>query len=1186
MKVKTNYGIFRSWKCARVTKSAGNPFYFTLLLLFFLFTGSLFAQQKELSIDLTDVTIRSAITEIEKSSDYLFLLTDDVSSELNRKTSIHADRRSLQEILNEAFSDTWLAYNIVERQVSVYKNPAATAPPAVKPVAPARQQKKIITGTITDEQGEPIMAASVIEKGTTNGTVTDGDGRYSIQVAPDAVLLFDYLGFISQEVSTAGRTTIDIVLVEDTHIIDEVIVVAYGEQKRSAFTGSASVVSTDVISKRPVTNVMSALEGVTTGVQMEFGSGSMNATPSFRIRGVSSINAGNSPLIILDGVPFRGGWNNINPNDVESVTVLKDAASTAIYGARGGNGVILVTTKRVEADRDLKVNFDSRVAVSKVRQQDLYDVIESPGEYYELQYASLYNYYQDLFGYSSFNANRAANESWLKNADEGGLGYLVYTIPDGEYLIGHNGKLNPNATLGRRVTGTDGKTYFLTPDNWLDETYTTGLRQDYSLGVNGGTDKLRMRASVGYTNDQGITAAAFLERFTGRLKSVLNARKWLRITADLDISLSEYMNNTDYSDNSNNIFSNANRYAPIYPVYIRDENGDLAYDNNGVLYDYGDGTYNNSISRPINPGSNRLQEALIQPRGYSSNRVGSQFNTDFILTKHLTASFNVAYGERNQRHISLRQPFYGSSHPGGDVSVSSSKNTTLNLQQLINYSRRFDDHNIKLTLLHEFYSYNSYSLSGGRSNMFNYFGNQELAGAITMTSNSSGYSTYYSEGFGGRFMYDYLDKYHFDASYRRDASSRFHPDHRWGNFFSFGAAYLISRENFFNVSWIDELKLKASFGQNGNDNIGDHRYVDIYSLENVEGEIAVTFSNRGNKHITWETRTATNTGIEFTLFRGKLSGEIDFYNNKTTNMLASISVPYSLGYSSYYDNVGSMRNRGWEYLLRGEIIRVGDFAWNMYGTASFNKSKILQLADERKGETLYDIDGRPVAQGYSSGSKFYGEGQEYKVWYQKKFAGINDEGLPLWYVRDEDGTVSTTSVYSTATYFASGSSQPKVYGGFGGSFSWKSIELSYAFAYRLGGLGNDSGYATLMSGPYNGRTGYNFHKDVYKAWTPENPSNEFARWQYEDRYFTSSSDRWLTKADYLSFQNISLGYTIPQNVTRSLGIERLTVSAGVDNLLLLTHRKGFIPSRDFDGSVSFGYFPEMSRYMMSVSVNF
>jgi TonB-linked SusC/RagA family outer membrane protein len=1140
-----------------------------------------YSQETTLALRLHSTTIKQACKEIEKKTGLVFVFADDTEAAIVKEVDINADN-TVGYILDDLLSNTELGYKILDKQVVIYKEESKTIAPTVAKET-AQQQKKTIKGRVTDIHGESIIGANIIEKGTTNGTVTDVDGNFTLQVEENSALLVSYIGYLAQEISTAGQSSFAVTLLEDTQSLEEVVVIAYGEQKRSAFTGSAVVISSEAINRRPVSNVMSALEGISPGVQMQNTSGSPTATPSFRIRGASSIAAGRDPLIVVDGVPYESGWNNINPNDVESVTVLKDAASTAIYGARGGNGVVLVTTKKATRDKKVSITLDTKLAVSQVRKNDLYDVIDSPGEYYEQHYRAMYNYFQNVAGYNSTEANKAANASWLKNSDEGGLGYLVYTVPDGEMLIGQNGKLNPNATLGRLVTGE----YFQTPDDWVSETYKTGMRQDYNLNINGGAENISLMASLGYTKDEGITDAAFFERYTGRLNGVFNARKWLRFTANLDVAVSEYANNTDYSDNSNNIFSNANRVAPIYPVYVRDKNGNILYDENGKVYDYGNGKHNGGVSRPINPGSNRLQEALIQTRKYESMRTGAKTAADFIITPDLTATLNVAYDQVDRRYISTAQPFYGTSTPGGTTSVRAIKSKTMNLQQLLNYTKRWNDHNIKATLLHESFDYNYYYLSGSRSNMFNYFDNQELAGAITITGNDSYSQNYQSEGYGGRVLYDYKNTYNFDASFRRDASSRFHPDHRWGNFFSFGGAYLISREDFFKVSWVDELKLKLSFGQNGNDQIDDHLYVDTYRLENLDGEIAVTFLNRGNKRITWETRTAVNTGIEFEILKGRLTGGIDYYNNKTSNMLASVSVPYSLGYSSYYDNVGSMRNSGVELDLRGDIIRTKDFKWSMYLNASFNKSEVLKLAEERTGETLYDVNGNSVAKGYSHNSYFYGEGLEFRTWYLKKFAGTNEEGQPLWYVRDEkSGAISTTSTYSSASYFANGSSQPKVFGGFGGSFSWKDLQLTYAFAYRLGGYGYDSGYATLMTGPYNGRTGYNYHKDVRNAWTPENPTDDFARWQFDDRYFSSASDRWLTKADYLSLQNVSLGYNIPKNLVRRLDIEGLTVSVGVDNLFFLSHRKGFVPSRDFDGNVDFGYFPAMSRYMMNLNFKF
>ncbi len=1057
----------------------------------------------------------------------------------------------------------------------------------------AQQSGRTATGVVVDESQEPLIGVTVLTVNNPNhGTTTDIDGKFTLDaVKVGETLQIKLMGMKTIEVVFRGEP-LHITLQEDAVMMDEIVVVAYGEQKRSSFTGSASVVSADAIARRPVSNVMSSLEGVTSGVQIQSTSGAPDATPSFRIRGASSINAGRDPLIVVDGVPYESGWNNINPNDVESVTVLKDAASTAIYGARGGNGVVLITTKKAGKQEKISVTFDAKFAASTIRKSDLYDVISEPGEFYERHYQAMYNYYQNVAGYNSYRANEEANASFAGNSDKGGLGYVVYTVPDGQQLIGYNGKLNPNATLGRLVTGTDGKTYMLTPDDWVDETYKTGFRQEYNLSIKGGTDKLSLLATAGYTNDSAITEASGYERFTGRMKGMFNATKWLRVSANLDAAVSTTNSNTDYDNNSNNIFSNANRVAPIYPVYIRDEHGNYVYDENGKVYDYGDGTYNNKIQRPINTGSNRLQEALIQTRRTKSTKVGAQAAADFMITSDLTVTLNVAYDERDRRYKTTAQPFYGTSNPGGTVSVYSYKNTTLNLQQLANYSLRIGQHNFKATLLHEAFKSSYFYLSGSKSNMFNYYENQELAGAITMTNTNSYDRPYQSEGFGGRVLYDYKGIYSFDASYRRDASSRFHPDHRWGNFYSFGGAYLISKEKFFNVPWVDELKVKLSYGQNGNDNIGSsslgyHLYMDTYEIENLNGQVALTFRNKGNKEITWETRSAVNTGVEFDLFKGRLRGGVEYYNNKTTNMLAAVSVPYSLGYSSYYDNVGSMRNSGFEIDLHSDIVRTRDFKFSMYLNAAFNKSKILELAEERTGEDLYNINGEKVAQGYSSGNYFYGEGLEFRTWRMKKFAGINDEGQSMWYVMNEsNGDITTTTTYSSASYFDCGSSQPKVIGGFGGNFAWKSLELFFSFAYRLGGYAYDSGYATLMTAPYNGRTGYNYHKDTEKSWTPENRSNEFARWQYDERYFSSSSDRWLTKANYLSLQNITLSYTLPKQTVKKIGIEGLTVSAGVDNVFFLSKRKGFIPSRNFDGNLDFGYYPDIRRFLMNLKFNF
>ena len=1160
--------------------------FFTVCFIFlFMSSGAMRAVDYEVlaqtvTASFKNVSLDDVIWELQKQTDFTFIYsTNDVKG--IKIKEVNANNQNATEVLDKCLENTGLTYTVHNGVVAIKKAEVQVV------AAAAPQQKMNITGTVVDVQGDPMPGVNVLIKGTQTGAITDIDGNFTVAIdGRTATLTISFVGYTTKEVQVTAGKAVQVILEEDAVMMDEVVVVAYGEQKRSSFTGSASVVSAETIARRPVTNVLSAIEGSAPGVQIQSTSGAPDAGVSFRIRGAGSINAGKDPLIVVDGVPYDSGLNNINPNDVESVTVLKDAASTAIYGARGGNGVVLVTTKKATKQEKISVTFDAKMAASKVRKSDLYDVIKDPGEYYEQHYRALYNYFQDVSGYNSYRANQEANASWTKNADEGGLGYNVFTYPDGQNLVGYNGKLNPNATLGRVVTGADGQQYLMYPDSWMDETYMTGYRQDYNLALKGGTDKLTMLASVGYTRDTGITEAAEYERFTGRIKGTFNARKWLRVSGNLDLAKSTTNSNTDYDSNSNNIFSNVNEMAPIYPIYIRDVNGNFIYDENGKIYDYGDGTYYAGKQRPIRMGSNRLQEALIQTRRTESVKVGVQGAVDFIILPELTVTLNVAYDERDRRYISTGQPFYGTSYPGGSVSVYHYKNESLNLQQLANYTKSFGSHNFKATVLHESYDYKYFYLYGNKSNMFSYYENQELAGAITMNNVNSYSQGYKSEGYGGRILYDYRGIYSFDASYRRDASSYFDMDKCWGNFFSFGGAYLISKENFFDVSWVDMLKFKISYGQNGNDKIGSHRYTTTYEIESTADGIALPFRYKGNKNITWETRGAINAGIEFELFRGRLRGEFEYYYNKTTNMLASVSVPYHLGYSSYYDNVGDMRNAGLEFDLSGDIIRTRDFRWSMHINGSMNKAKVLKLAEERTGETLYDGTGKEVTKGYSSGNYFYGEGLEYKTWYLRKFAGVNGEGKPTWYVRDEDGTMSTTTTYSSATYLASGSSQAKMLGGFGGSFGWKSLELSFNFSYRLGGYALDRGYATLMTAPYSRHTGYNFHKDILKSWTPENPSNEFARWQYDDLYFTSTSDRWLTKADYLNLQNITLSYIVPKKEIRKIGLEGLTASIGVDDLFFLSKRKGFIPSRDFDGDLTMGYYPNTRRLLLNLKFEF
>ena len=1057
-------------------------------------------------------------------------------------------------------------------------------------------QTQTVTGVvISEEDGQPVIGASVRVENTQLGAITDVDGKFQIANVPSSAktLVVSYIGLQTQTVTI--KPNLKIMMKSDSEMLDEVMVVAYGTAKKSSFTGSASVVSSEDIGKIQTSNVANALSGKVAGVQLNNASGQPGATaPTIRVRGISSINAKNDPLIILDGVPYDGDMNNLSSQDIESMTVLKDAASNALYGARGANGVIIITTKKGNSGK-AQVTLDAKWGSNSRGTRD-YNIVKSPAQYYEMYYGALKNYFIDAKGYTPAQAHVLANQNMIdpNSQNSYSLGYNVYNIPDGEFLIGANGKLNPNATLGR-IVEYNGQKYTMLPDNWLDEVYDHGLRQEYNFNVTGGSDKSSFYASVSYLNNEGITVNSDYERLSTRLKADYQVKDWLKVGANMSYTHfdANSLGEDGSSVSSGNVFAIATQVAPIYPMYMRDGNGNIMIDKNGYKrYDYGDGftystPYGNQTDyvRPVLPGSNAYSANMLDENNSEGNVMNAVGFFEVRFLKDFKFTWNSSVDLAETRQTAFTNPYYGQyASQNGMLYKSHARHLSYNHQQLLNWKHSFNNHNIDVMLGHEAYRYKYYYLMAGKTNMFDP-NNHELAGAITENGSDSYTTDYNTEGYFGRVQYDFNEKYFLSGSYRRDASSRFHPDNRWGNFWSAGGAWIISKEDFFDVSWINLLKLKASYGSQGNDNIGNYLYVNTYTIINSAGHPAAVPSTMGNKDITWESNNNFNAGVEFELFDARLNGSVEYFLRKTTDMLFSFPLAPSFGYSSYYANVGDMRNMGVELELTATPIKTNDLTWDINLNLTHYKNKITKLPEIRKTMVL---DGHG---GYSSGEQFFGEGLPLYTYRLKRYAGVAENGEPLYYINklDADKNIigrETTTDYDAADYYDCGTALPDVYGGFGTSLTYKGIDLSIDFNYQIGGQVYDGDYARMMSSPLAGQNGSGFHADLLNAWSPENPNSTIPRLQFGDTYTNATSDRFLTSASYLSLQNVNLGYTLPVGITRSWGIEKVRFYFAGENLFLWSKRQGLDPRQSITGSVSSSYYAPMRTLSGGITLTF
>ena len=1009
-----------------------------------------------------------------------------------------------------------------------------------------------VSGNVTDAStGEPVPYASVHLDGTTLGTNSDSEGHYSISVPFDGKLVFSSIGYRTTEVTVASSGTIDVELHPDSEFIDETIVVAYGTATRSSFTGSAAMVSAEAIETRVVTSVTNALAGTASGVQIISSSGDpASGGATIRIRGIGSMSASTAPLYIVDGMPYDGSISDINPNDVESMSVLKDAAASAIYGARGANGVVLITTKRARG-QDAVIRFDAKWG-SNSRLIPQYDVITDPAQYYETHYRMMYNS-QIYAGKSPEDAYTFADAT-LFDQNNGGLGYQVYTVPQGEKFIGSDFKLNPKAVLGY----TDGE-YFYTPDDWYKETFHNSFRQEYNFSVSGTKDKFSYYGSMGYLDDGGIVNNSGFKRYTARVNAAYQARKWLKMTSNISYTHTD-AKTASYSDtfgSSANVFYITNNMGPIYPLYVRDAEGNIMYENGMKVYD----ANQTNFIRP-NIVGNAVRDNEVNRKQNYTDMVSGKFGLVVTPVEGLSVSGNIGLMNENNRYNALYSQFGSSSSTDGQTYVSHDRYFAVNTQLLAEYKTDFGGslHSLEVLAGYELYKLKIQSLEGQNDHLYDPFIGELGNADGTKSKKTSSYTAdYVTLGFLGRLQYNYGEKYFISGSYRRDASSRFADGHRWGNFGSIGTAWLISSEPFMQEAyWVSMLKLKASWGVQGNDNLYPNAsyarkyypYADNYthSYNEETGEYSLTLAYKGNEQLTWESSQSFNIGVDFELFGSYLNGSIEYFSRKTTDLLYSKDVPLSSGNpTGYYPvNVGSILNRGFEASFGGDIISTRKVQWSWNLNASHYRNKILSL------------DSSISEEGIKGSNYIYKVGGSLYEAYMYKYAGVDPgTGKALYYYMMEDGNIGTTDVFAEADQFECGSVLPVLYGGFGTSLRLYGVDISAQFSFQLGGRYYDGTYQALMH--TDSSVGSAWHKDVLKSWSPENTSSDIPRLDGDTSVGQSAVDRFLISSDYLSINNITIGYTFPSKWMDKLQIAGLRLYFAADNLAVASARKGVDP---------------------------
>ena len=1051
-----------------------------------------------------------------------------------------------------------------------------------------------VKGTVvTYEENEPIIGATIQVVGADNiGTITDVNGQFTLEVpAGKNTLKITYVGMEPLEVAVSSKP-LRIQLRSDAQSLDEVVVVAYGTQKKTSLTGAIQEVKSEEILLRPTSSVASALEGTVTGVQVNSTYGAPGQDPDIRIRGIGTVNGSSKPLYVIDGVPFGGNISDLNPQDIESMSVLKDAASAALYGNRASNGVILITTKK---GKQGKLNMTADIKLGTfTRGIPEYDVMKA-NQWMEAQWLNM-KHNRMSAGDDAATAAAYASEN---------------LIADRLYLNIYNAADNALFTSDGKLTTTSMKGTYGEDLDWFDQAIRNGFRQEYNINANGATDKADYLFSVGYLKEDGYIKTSGFDRLSGRAAVNVQPVKWFK--AGFNVNATHQTFDTRYSTGTNayaNPWMYCRNIAPIYPVHLHDVNtGQYILDDFGAKQ-YDGGSYIDANGQVVNTRNQFVDRHLMWESELNKdktirNTMNAIAYADFILPYNFTftlkANLNTRHSEENSYDSAVIGDGKGNQGRGKREDY---RYKDWAFQQQLHWSHEFGVHSVDALIGHENYSWQRNYLYGYKTT--------EVVPSLNNLNNFTDIThlydyndTYRTESYLGRVRYGYDNRYNVEASFRRDGSSRFHKDARWGNFWSVGANWVISNEAFMKkADWVNYLKLRADYGEVGNDAGSDYYgYMALYNSTQNANVGAFWIDQLQNYDLKWETGQSWGIGIDGRLFN-KLNFSLEYFDKRNKDLLFKVYNPLSGGATSTSSaestitkNLGTISNKGVEFSFDVDVFKNRDWHINVGADITFLKNEVVKLPEQNKD-------------GIIDGTKKIVEGKSRYEFFTYTWEGINTaNGFSLYKFNDDDyfftkdgqtfGNTEGTEItgenlntvvvidgkaYSYITTYGKrefhGSAIPKAYGGFHFTIGWKGLSLYTLFTYQLGGKIMDSNYSSLMSAS---GTPYSLHKDAAKGWTYEQATATDAidpdgipqlnnaptiPGTAVEADLNATSSRWLTSAKYLILKNLNLSYDLPKNWVRPLQLDGVAVTLSCENLFTLTARKGMNPQEKYNGTQS------------------